>query len=87
MAENVRLKATGIEVVVVDNSLDADGTRGVVQAANADAVYVVPASNLGFGRANNLGFARASGECVLFLNPDTVCNVEALEHCVRRGLS
>ena len=40
--------------------------------------------NLGFGRANNLGYARTSGEFVLFLNPDTVVNAAALEHCLAR---
>jgi GT2 family glycosyltransferase len=73
-----------VEVVVVDNSLDADGTGAVAREAYPQADYVVPAENLGFGRANNLGYGRTSGECVLFLNPDTVCNRAALEHCVAR---
>ena len=46
--------------------------------------YVAADTNLGFGRANNLGFARTRGDFVLFLNPDTVCNAAALEHCVAR---
>ncbi len=73
-----------VEVVVVDNSLDADGTGELLQGKYPHVDYVCPGSNLGFGRANNLGYARTAGECVLFLNPDTVCNPEALEHCVRR---
>lgn len=72
-----------VEIVVVDNSLDADGTGAVVRA-RAGVEYVVPPENLGFGKANNLGYARTSGECVLFLNPDTVSNAAALEHCVAR---
>lgn len=76
-----------VEVVVVDNSLDADGTGGLVRGEFPWVDYVVPPENLGFGRANNLGYARTSGECVLFLNPDTVCNAAALEHCVRRVLA
>ena len=75
------------EVVVVDNSLDTDGTGLVVRGEFPWVDYVVPAENLGFGRGNNLGYARTSGECVLFLNPDTVCNAAALEHCVRRVLA
>jgi GT2 family glycosyltransferase len=73
--------------VVVDNSLDADGTGAVVRQNFPWVDYVVPAENLGFGRANNLGYARSTGECVLFLNPDTVCNLPALEHCLRRVLA
>lgn len=74
-----------VEVVVVDNSLDADGTGGAAREAYPDVDYVVPEGNLGFGRANNLGYARTSGECVLFLNPDTVSDAAALAHCVARA--
>jgi N-acetylglucosaminyl-diphospho-decaprenol L-rhamnosyltransferase len=76
-----------VEVVVVDNSLDADGSGAVVRGEFPWVDYVVPEKNLGFGRANNLGYARTSGECVLFLNPDTVSNAAALEQCVRRVLA
>ena len=76
-----------VEAVVVDNSLGEDGTGDVVRMAYPWVDYVVPDENLGFGRANNLGFARTSAECVLFLNPDTACNAEALEHCVARVLA
>lgn len=74
-----------VEVIVVDNSRGTDGTGAIVRATRPDADYVVPAENLGFGRANNLGFARAHGDCVLFLNPDTVCNDAALAHCLARA--
>lgn len=73
-----------VEVVVVDNSLDSDGTGAVAREGYPEVDYVVPEGNLGFGRANNLGYARTRGECVLFLNPDTVCDAAALEHCVAR---
>lgn len=80
------LGGRSVEVVVVDNSLDRDGTGGVVREAYPWVDYVVPTANLGFGRANNLGYARTTAECVLFLNPDTVCNEAALAHCVARAL-
>jgi GT2 family glycosyltransferase len=73
-----------VEVVVVDNSLGSDGTPEVVGREAPNVRCIVPKENLGFGRGNNLGFVATSGECVLFLNPDTVCNAAALEHCVRR---
>ncbi len=78
------LLGRSVEVFVIDNSLDRDGTGEVLRKHYSHVHYVVPAENLGFGRANNLGYARSQGECVLFLNPDTVSNVAALEHCVRR---
>lgn len=76
-----------VEVWVVDNSCDADGTGRVVGEACSHVHYLNPELNLGFGRANNLGYARTTGECVLFLNPDTVSNEAALAHCVRRVLA
>lgn len=78
------LLGRAVEVCVVDNSRDADGTGALLRAAYPWADYVDPGANLGFGRANNLGYARGSGEFVLFLNPDTVSNAGALEHCLRR---
>jgi GT2 family glycosyltransferase len=33
--------------------------------------FMQSATNLGFAKANNRAFQEASGECVLFLNPDT----------------
>lgn len=81
------IRGRGVEAVVVDNSLDSDGTSGLVRERYPWTDYVVPAENLGFGKANNLGYGRTSAECVLFLNPDTVCDIAALEHCVARALA
>jgi GT2 family glycosyltransferase len=78
--------ATGaVEVIVVDNSLNADGTGDLLRWEFPHVRYLLPAENLGFGRANNLGFRESTGECVLFLNPDTICNAAALNHCVARA--
>ena len=76
-----------VEVVVVDNSRNADGTGDLVRRDFGWVDYVPPESNLGFGRANNLGFKRTAGECVLFLNPDTIVNADALAHCVGRAMA
>ncbi len=81
------LGGRAVEVVVVDNGLGADGVPELLARGHPQATCLVPAENLGFGRANNLGFSRTSGECVLFLNPDTVCNTAALEHCLGRTLA
>jgi N-acetylglucosaminyl-diphospho-decaprenol L-rhamnosyltransferase len=83
----LKLLGRPVEVIVVDNSMDSDGTANVVKSSRVGVDYIVPEKNLGFGAGNNLGYVRAEGECVLFLNPDTVCNSEALEHCVRRVLA
>jgi GT2 family glycosyltransferase len=72
-----------VEVIVVDNS-PGDGTGEIVQRDFSWVRYVAAPENLGFGRANNHGYRESTGECVLFLNPDTVSNAAALAHCLRR---
>lgn len=55
-----------IEVIVVDNS-----SSFIIEETYSLSVKVInPNENLGFGRANNLGVDSASGEFILFLNPD-----------------
>lgn len=72
-----------IETIVVDNN-SQDGTQAFVETLYPHVVFIDPGENLGFGRANNLGYKNATGEHILFLNPDTICNREALEHCIHR---
>jgi len=75
------LEGGAVECVLVDNS-PGDGTGELVRKVYPWVKYIEPAENIGFGRANNLGFASSSGHHVLFLNPDTVSNTAALEHCL-----
>jgi N-acetylglucosaminyl-diphospho-decaprenol L-rhamnosyltransferase len=75
-----------VEVCVVNNS-PGDGVAAWMAREFPAMRCLEPGDNLGFGRANNLGYRATTGECVLFLNPDTVCNAAALEHCLRRVLS
>ena len=77
------LDGRDVEVIVVDNS-PGDGADELIRTQFPWVDYVAAERNLGFGRANNLGHGRSHGECVLFLNPDTVCNEAALAHCVAR---
>jgi GT2 family glycosyltransferase len=75
-----------VEVCVVNNSA-GDGGAVTAQRDFPWVQWIEPGPNLGFGRANNLGFGATTGECVLFLNPDTVCSAPALEHCLGRVLA
>lgn len=75
-----------VEVCVVNNS-PGDGVAAWMAGAFPDVKLIEPGANLGFGRANNAGFRATTGECVLFLNPDTISNAAALEHCLRRVLA
>ena len=76
----------GVEVCVVNNS-PGDGVAEWIAREFPAVRCLEPGANLGFGRANNLGCRSTAGECVLFLNPDTVCHAPALEHCVQRLLA
>jgi GT2 family glycosyltransferase len=58
------------EVIVVDNGGDAEVPEGVT--------LLSPGENLGYGGGNNLGARRATGEALVFLNPDTVVTPGAL---------
>jgi N-acetylglucosaminyl-diphospho-decaprenol L-rhamnosyltransferase len=66
----------GLEIVCVDNASTDDlsaALRGLVvhRIGNAE--------NLGFGRACNIGAAAASGEYLLFINPDVRLATDAVE--------
>jgi len=71
---------------VVNNS-PGDGVAEWMGGAFPAVRLLESGTNLGFGRANNVGYRATTGECVLFLNPDTISNAGALEHCVRQVLA
>ncbi|MEZ5275164.1 MAG: glycosyltransferase family 2 protein [Opitutaceae bacterium] len=75
-----------VELLVVDNSLNADGTSTLIDREYPQVRLIQPEQNLGFGAGNNLGFQQSSGEVILVLNPDTVVNANALFHCLDRLL-
>jgi GT2 family glycosyltransferase len=62
-------------VIVVDNGGDAEARAGVT--------LISPGENIGFAAGNNLGARRATGEALVFLNPDTVVAPGALHELVR----
>ena len=57
------------ELIVVDNA-SSDGTLAVVRELAPSAVVVANAGNAGFAAAANAGGEQATGELLLFLNPD-----------------
>ncbi|MGA8620651.1 MAG: glycosyltransferase family 2 protein [Candidatus Sulfotelmatobacter sp.] len=69
------------EVIVVDNG-SYDGCEKVLREEFPGVIFVQSEKNLGFSRANNLGFSHASGELILFLNPDTEVVGDALERMI-----
>jgi GT2 family glycosyltransferase len=74
------------EWIVVDNH-SSDESASVAEALGAKVIRLP--RNVGFSRANNLGAARATGDPLLFANPDLVIepnDLPALErHLDRHG--
>ncbi len=66
---SVRQHAGGVELVVVDNGSD-DGSLAAARARHAELVVVETGTNLGFASGANRGAAVATGEVLVFLNPD-----------------
>jgi len=76
------------EIVVVDNASPGGGVETIAGRYRRVQVVQSP-TNLGFGGGANLGAASATGELLVFLNPDTVpdpgCMTALAEHLLERG--
>ena len=59
---------------MVDNGGDAEAREGVR--------LISPGENIGFAAGNNLGASQATGDALVFLNPDTVVAPGALQELV-----
>ncbi len=70
------------EVIVIDND-STDGSLDYLVPRFPEVRFVRNSSNTGFARACNQGAAMASGELVLFLNPDTLVAEDSLAICAR----
>lgn len=75
------------EVFVIDNA-SRDGSVQFLSNAFPQTDYphlhiIAGARNVGFGRANNFALKQATGEYILFLNPDTIVG----EQCFRNVLA
>ncbi|MCD6202612.1 MAG: glycosyltransferase family 2 protein [Bacteroidales bacterium] len=65
------------EVIVVDN-FSNDGNLKKFMEYYPDILFIENKGNYGFSNGNNLGARYATGEYLLFLNPDTIVTTEPL---------
>jgi GT2 family glycosyltransferase len=72
------------EVIVVDNASKDDSVTMVkenfsTEIASGKLKLIASHQNLGFAKANNLGVKSATGDYILYLNPDTEIQSDTLE--------
>jgi O-antigen biosynthesis protein len=70
------------EIIIVDNA-SLDGSKEKIINEFTEVMWIGLKSNIGFGKACNVGAQSASGEYVLFLNPDTLISKNTLSESVR----
>ena len=68
-----------IEILVVDNDSRFDDSVAVVRRDYPGVALIESGGNIGFSAGNNLGYQKSRGHLVLFLNPDTIIEVGALD--------
>ena len=69
------------EIIVVDNH-STDGSSVYLPPKFPQARFIINESNTGFAKACNKGLAQATGEYVLFLNPDTIVAEDSFSTCI-----
>lgn len=67
------------EIVVVDNQSN-DGKLEAFQKDFSSVKFVLNSGNNGFANGCNVGAAKSKGDYLLFLNPDTIANDDAIRN-------
>lgn len=69
------------EIIVIDNN-SSDGSCIFFQNKFETVNFIWNKKNVGFAKANNDALKIATGEYILFLNPDTIIPEDCLEKCI-----
>jgi GT2 family glycosyltransferase len=72
-----RTNGLAYEVIVVDNA-SSDSSAEMVAREFPGVRLIASKDNLGFARGSNLAASQATGDCILYLNPDTELVTNAL---------
>lgn len=75
------IKDLQAEVIVVDNA-STDGSYEYLPSKFPQVRFIRLSDNLGFAKANNLALQQATGEFILFLNPDTIVAEDTFLQCI-----
>lgn len=77
----LNMEGMSFEVIVIDNA-SFDGCEKMIMEEFPQVRFIQSEENVGFARGNNLASEHASGEILLFLNPDTEIVGSALQSMV-----
>lgn len=66
------------ETIVVDNNSN-DFSVEYLKPQFPSVQFIQLQTNLGFAKANNIGLEKSVGKYVLFLNPDTIVNIDTFQ--------
>src|SRR5450432_4173578 len=69
------------EIFVVDND-SGDGSKDFFRDKFPAVTFIWNNENEGFAKANNKALKRASGNYILFLNPDTIVPEDCFNKCI-----
>lgn len=69
------------EIIVIDNN-STDGSRDFFLNKFSEVTFIWNHENEGFAKANNKALGTASGDYILFLNPDTIVPEQCFEKCI-----
>ena len=77
--KSIKEKTNGInyEIIIVDNASN-DGSVEMVKQKFPGCKLVVSNQNWGFVKGNNIAIKKASGKYILYLNPDTMLVISAI---------
>jgi len=74
------------EWIVIDNESNHD-TKDLIIKLFPNILWYEMGYNAGFSRANNYGIKIASGDIILFLNPDTIILDNCIENCLNKFIN
>jgi GT2 family glycosyltransferase len=70
------------EIIVADNN-STDGSREYLEASFPAVNFIWNNDNTGFAKANNQALEKATGNFILFLNPDTILAEDCIDKCIQ----
>ena len=75
------IRGVQAEIIVVDNA-STDGSNEYLPSKFPQVRFIRLSENLGFAKANNLALQQATGDFILFLNPDTIVAEDTFRQCI-----